>query len=145
MKKVFFFMALAVAGLAMTACGGNKEGENSLANDAKALAKAYDDVMKADNPEKTKAAAEVFGKTTKDFEKKYKDNKEFEEAFGKELKNLGYDPEKIIDELNAKMSGIPQPSIETGTIEMNNMGGRDESDDDMDMSNMDMDMDMDMD
>lgn len=153
MKKVFFFMALAVAGLAMTACGGSKEDGkkdgNSVATDAKAYAKAIDNVMKADDPQKTIAAAEALQKMEEELEKKYQDNKEFEETLAKELKNLGYDEtieDELVNRVRSAQQAVEGGSMDMGNMNMGDMGDMDMSDmnmDDMDMSGMDMgDIDM---
>lgn len=147
MKKVFFFMALAVAGLAMTACGGNKEddkkADEAIATDSKALAQAFDNVMKATDDTKIIATYDEFEKIAKDLTGKYKGNKEFGEACDKELKELGYDVNdirNIMMEMSEKVNNAKM-NIESGAL-MDEPGDMNE-DMDHDMPDeMDINMDM---
>lgn len=151
MKKVFFFMALAVAGLAMTACGGNKEddkkADEAIATDSKAFVQALDNVMKATDDTKAIAAYDEFEKIAKDLMVKYKDNKEgskaFEEACNKELKEIGYDVNdirNIMMEMREKVN-YAKMNIENGAL-MDEPGDMNE-DMDHDMPDeMDINMDM---
>lgn len=103
MKKVFFFMALAVAGLAMTACGGNKEDDkkdakievskdSSIETDAKAYAQVIDKALKADKNEFAKVVEECEKVEKKIMEKYGNDEskaKKLMELVDKEIKSMG--------------------------------------------------------
>jgi len=156
MKKVFFFMALAVAGLAMTACGSNKEGEKKdgnnadIAKEAAAYAQALHNFINAQDVD---AATNAFNKLTaldEDLEKKMNDKneKDYKEALNKECTKLGYNGfEDAIRQAQMQQQQLQQyqngayyqePNYNMGDMDIEGMNM-----DDMDMSGMDMgDIDM---
>ena len=133
MKKTFLFIALAVTGLVMTACGNDKkEGEDkenvkieitkdsSMEIDAQAYAQLLDDVLKSD-----KSLEEDVMNADQMIMGKYNEEQltKLEEMVNNELKKLGHNDlndiaMKILEKQYSKIEGL---SDENSEMEMSDM------------------------